>query len=78
MRKAAASLIVLAALALTGCNPGPDPFIKSCEARGGTILKDSKTNTVVTSGNGGVGVGTTTVTIKLCVVNGDVVDMKVS
>lgn len=48
-----------------------------CTSQGGEILKDSSNQTVTTiSGDGKVGVGTTTTTIRLCVVDGDIIDIK--
>lgn len=67
-------------LLLVGCGGEyKDSFVEECSAAGGKILEDSESQSVVTvnPGNGGVGVGTSTATVRLCVVDGDIVDMEV-
>lgn len=74
--KRLALIAVASALLLTGCNI-PDTFKEECEALGGSVLSDSAYKSVTTYANGSVGVGSVTLTVRLCVVDGDVVDMEV-
>lgn len=72
--------VMVAASLLVGCGGDhKDPFVEGCSAAGGKILEDSESQSVVTvnPGNGGVGVGSSTVTVRLCIVDGDIVDMEV-
>lgn len=76
-------LLALAGLSLllVGCGGTQvDTFADNCDADGGTVLEDSTTKTVTsvnTGSGGGVGVGTSTTTVRLCIVDGDIVNMEV-
>jgi hypothetical protein len=59
-------------LGLSACS---DDFKDSCGARGGQIMSDSTSVTGV-GGNGTV--TTSSVRVRLCILNGDVIDMEVS
>ena len=88
----ATGLALAAALTLAGCNSGPPApsFEELCSDQGGRVMADSTTKAMtgvitgtVIGSNGGVGTGTgvvtspVTFTMKLCIKNGDVIDMEV-
>ena len=92
IRVVLAGAITASLLALAGCNSGaPTPsFEELCSDQGGRVMADSTTKAMtgvitgtVIGSNGGVGTGTgvvtspVTFTMKLCIKNGDVIDMEV-
>ena len=74
--RGAAALAVASVLILSACE-NVDTFADECAAAGGSVLEDGTSKTVVTSSGGQPGVGTTRVTVRLCVVDGDVTAMEV-